>query len=203
MKLMKLEPGAYARAHVAAERMMAEARQERILQELQEDAKGMVPREWQQKVIDRLNDQTRRQILWVWETTGEVGKTWLTDYLDAAYCGKIYVTDGCGKHVDMRYMYNNEEFVVMDLARKSEDIVPYRLLEQFKNGRVYSTKYKPERKGNRRCKVLVLANFLPKVAVLSMDRWDIIRIGDDCELIEEDARTIKERQAREQEKGFF
>lgn len=167
-------PVGFARAAGAIGRAREAGRKKRRLKKNQEKMKNAQPREWQEEILDALNDQDERKILWCWEETGCVGKTWLANYLEAKF--GAYVVVG-GKWQDIACAYNGEEFVVFDLARCMAEMVPYGLMESFKNGRVFSPKYQSGFKGTSDCKLIVFANFEPDRSKLSADRWDVHHIA--------------------------
>lgn len=74
-------------------------------------------RPWQVTVVDDLKKQDNRKVMWVWESTGGVGKTWLAKYI-AANLGGYYIQNG--KNSDIAYAYNYEEYVVLDLTRSQQ-----------------------------------------------------------------------------------
>lgn len=83
-----------------------------------------------------------------------------------------------GKYHDIAYLYAYEKIVVFDYARDQQERFPYKLLEDFKNGHILSTKYEPERKLFPPAKVIVFTNFAPLLDKLSHDRWDIHDLAD-------------------------
>ncbi len=130
-------------------------------------------RGWQASVLASLAAQTSRTVTWVWEETGGVGKTWLADYLVDQE--EAFVVTG-GKWSDIAYAYNRQRVVVFDLARCQKEMVPYKVMEDFKNGRLFSPKYESVTMTFPSCHVMVLANYAPDKTQLSADRWDIHNI---------------------------
>jgi hypothetical protein len=128
---------------------------------------------WQEEVHEKLMEQDDRQILWVWDDQGNIGKTFFAKWLISSY-GALYITDG--KHTDHAYAWDGEDMVIFDLARTSKDFVPYKSIEHFKNGVMFSGKYESKTKVNKSCKVIVFANYPPDCSALSMDRWCIAEI---------------------------
>lgn len=132
--------------------------------------KTVVLRNWQKRCRDELLVQNDREVMWVWELTGNVGKSWLADYLEIRDNAFIC---GIAKKNDIACAYNREPIVVFDLCRSDKDFTNYTLLEAFKNGKIFSGKYKPVLKKFKSCKVVVFANFPPDEEKLSSDRWNI------------------------------
>lgn len=118
--------------------------------------------------------QDSRKVLWVWEATGSVGKSWLAKWLivnrDAFYIQN-------GKNADIAYAYSNEEYVVMDLTRSQENMLNYGMIESFKNGVFFSPKYNSTTKIFKPVKMVIFANWQPDKEKLSEDRWDIHHVA--------------------------
>ncbi len=129
---------------------------------------------WQQDCVDKLDAQCDRKITWYWDEDGNTGKSWLTDWL-AIKRGAFIVTGG--KFCDIAYAFNYQEVVVFDYARDQEDRFPYKLLEDFKNLRVFSSKYESIMKRAVSCHLIVFANFGPDRSKLSRDRWDVNKLN--------------------------
>ncbi len=126
---------------------------------------------FQRKIMSMLSAQTERQLLWVHDPDGNTGKTWLSKHL-LALGGCFRATNG--KTKDIAFAYEGEPTFVMDLSRSLEEYVNYDILEQVKNGLIFSGKYESKHKVFRTPKMLVLANFAPDKSKLSKDRWVIL-----------------------------
>ncbi len=148
-------------------------------------------KEWQKEVLHKLLDQTDRQVLWVWESIGNVGKTFLGQWLEAikgAYVCQL------GKKADLAYAYNYERIVVFDLTRSDKEFINYSTIESFKNGRIFSSKYESKMKKFNPCKVVIFSNFEPDYEKLSRDRYDVYRINEPKYRIETDFEGITQIQ---------
>lgn len=157
------------------------AKQQDSLRELYSSA---VLRPWQQAIMDVVNEEAcPRKIHWIWETTGNVGKSWMANYLGAMHGATILTS---GKKVDMAYIYAQKptKIVLFDLARTNEatddrkhylDGV-YSLAEDLKNGRVVSTKYESKTVFFRPPHVIFFANFEPDYTKWSQDRYFVTRL---------------------------
>lgn len=115
---------------------------------------------------------SKREVLWRWESTGNVGKSYFAMHFKP--CESFIITGG--KHADIHYAYQFEKYVFFDWARSNEGVFPYGLVEQFKNGYFLSTKYESIAKRFQIPHVIVFANFAPDVSQMSLDRWNIENI---------------------------
>lgn len=142
-------------------------------------SKDLELNKFQWEVFTRLSKQNNRQILWVCDKKGGAGKStltnWLIDEYNAFCCNS-------GKMADFAYAYQMEKIVVFDLPRTTvdsdgSDYTPYRILECLKDGRLFSSKYQSCLKRFESVKVVVFANFMPKLKAMTHDRWDILEVG--------------------------
>ena len=128
----------------------------------------VVLKSWQKKCIKQLDEQSEREILFVVDTTGNTGKTFLAKYL---YCNREAYYTNSTVYVDVIYGYNNEPLVIFDLVRDKIDFLNYGLLESFKNGIAFNRKYKVKVKIFKPCKVIVFMNEDPNFEKISADRY--------------------------------
>jgi len=132
--------------------------------------------DWQQTLIDFFEPEAdNRTVHWVYDHKGGNGKSDLTNWLLAHK--NAFLVDN-GKLADIAYAYDNQPIVVFDLARDTEDYCPYRAMEAFKNGRMFSSKYTSCLKQFKPPHVIVFANYRPDTSKLSEDRWDIIELDN-------------------------
>lgn len=122
-------------------------------------------------IMSELKKQTERGVLWVYDPIGGTGKTFLSKHLIAK--GDCFRCTN-GKTKDIAYAYHGEKTFIMDLSRSLEDHVNYDLIEQVKNGMLFSAKYESQTKMFEPPKMLILANFAPEMNKLSKDRWQIL-----------------------------
>lgn len=131
--------------------------------------KDFEPRPWQSKLLDRIKSvNSDREIIWVHESRGNVGKSRLAHHL----CCEFNAIELHGKVADMAYGYNDEPIVVFDLARTQEDCYKhvYNFAEKLKNGRFYSPKYESGMKIFEPPTVVFFTNFAPPTDAWSNDR---------------------------------
>lgn len=154
---------------------------------------------WQKDVIEKINNQNSRQILWVHETTGNVGKSELAKYLEVV---KNTFLISQGKRDDIAYAYKFQPIVAIDVTRTGKEFTNYSLIEAFKNGRLFSPKYHSRQLTFKYAKVVVFSNHPPKYIdekgelTLSEDRWDIYT----PKLTNEEKELIKKKQNKKEVK---
>lgn len=151
---------------------------------LREDFESSVLKPWQQALLDIVNETPNpRRIHWIWDQKGNVGKSWMANYLGALH-GACILT--AGKKVDMAYIYVQKpaSIVLFDLSRTQEATGErahyldgtYSLAEDLKNGRVVSTKYESKTIFFKPPHVIFFANFEPDRTKWSADRYNVIKL---------------------------
>jgi len=155
---------------------------------LVEEMKDAVLRPWQTQIVELVAAQDRRKVLWVFDEVGNVGKSFLADWFCAK--GPVFLVDG-GKKIDCAHAYNKQPLVIFDFPRNYKDLVQYNLIESFKNGIIFSGKYNSHVKRFKPAKVVVFANFPPKISELSKDRWQVFDFQN---------RSRKETEVQEERK---
>lgn len=135
------------------------------------DASKMRP--WQSKCVESLLQQDDREVLWVFDLEGNMGKTWLSKHL-LCHEGAMIVRNG--KCADIAYAFNFEQIIVFDFTRSIEQFINYQVIESFKDGLMFSPKYHSQTKVFKPCKVVCFANFKPDRSKLSKDRWNVITL---------------------------
>lgn len=139
------------------------------------------PMQWQLSLIRRIERYKpkgvwARKCYWYFETTGMSGKSVFTKHLELEYGA---FTVGGGKKNDVFYAYNGEPIIVLDLSRSTEHYVSYDMVEQFKNGACFSSKYESKNKRFPRPFIIIFANYKPtedELSKLSKDRWVVSEI---------------------------
>lgn len=153
--------------------------------------KDMVLNDIQRKIMEILdNTQNDRKIIWIVDEKGNSGKSYLANYLLANFKAIIFTNS---KSADIAFAYNMENIVIFDFARSLEEKINYKIIEDLKNGRLFSTKYTCKFKLFDSPKVIIMSNFIPDINKLSLDRWDVHRIADGrilrCSGLEDGARV--------------
>lgn len=128
---------------------------------------------WQKRAIKLILNQNDREILWIYDKVGNMGKTWLGMHMKLNY-------DACicrnGKSNDIAHMYDYEEIVLFDFTRNIKEYINYAILEQMKDGVIMASKYESKMKYCPDVKICVFANFMPDIEAMSIDRWNIYKL---------------------------
>ena len=151
-------------------------RQSNINEELKEEYENIIWKQWQEALLQYIDAETdKRKIRWMWETTGNTGKSYMTKYL--TLFKDAYVITG-GKKEDILYAYDGQPLIIFDLPRdfKKDKEYIYEVMEILKNGQYLSTKYQTMMKTFKIPKIIVMANFEPDYERLSKDRYDVINL---------------------------
>lgn len=143
-------------------------------------------RPFQDEIISYIeNEVNDREILWVCDN-GKTGKSKLADHLMSNYNVKVFAN---GKTADIAMAWNGEN-VVFDFSRSQQERINYGVLEDLKNGRIFSPKYQSCVKFFKPIHLIVFANFMPEVAKMTLDRWDIRTVSKDYKLINDDEECV-------------
>jgi len=151
------------------EKLANNAMQNQMKQELLYKYTTATPRPWQEALLKEIAfPPDDRTIIWYYDSIGNHGKTWLSKYLllkgEAAYFTG-------GKSADIAFAYKCEKIVIFDFSRTLEEHINYQIIEQVKNGLLFSSKYASTNKVAHHPWVICMANFKPNFSALSKDRW--------------------------------
>lgn len=111
-----------------------------------------------------------RKIIWIYGTKGGEGKTTFAKYIKSKGNCKYFNN---AKTADIAFAYRGERVVIFDICRSSSEAINYEIIEQVKNGLIFSSKYTSEDKLYETPHIIILANIPPNISKLSLDRWDI------------------------------
>ena len=133
---------------------------------------------WQVEIVNKLFKRpSRREIMWIYDPQGGLGKSYLTKYLH--YFHGAIVTGGKPsdmKHAVSRWKEITGQYPVMilfDVAR-SADITKnsYYAIQQMKNGMFFSGKYQSGMVATLSAPhIVIFANDLPDRKYFTFDRW--------------------------------
>lgn len=134
-------------------------------------------RPWQKKMLDVIEHcDSPRKIIWLIDPVGNNGKTFLSYYLrDMMQAMRVPNANSN----DFAFAYNYQKIVVFDYTRESKEHINYELLEDLKNGSIWSPKYYSAVKSWKyNVRVVCFSNFPPKYEALSHDRWYVLELKD-------------------------
>jgi hypothetical protein len=131
------------------------------------------PGGWQTEIMDLIQEKPDlRTIHWFWEDKGNVGKTSLCNYLVIKHGALMLTTSKSNDmyHMISKFPDKNKLFVV-DCPRSQH--INYEVIEQIKNGLVFSGKYNGIQLIFNCPHVIVFANIPPDKSTMSIDRWNV------------------------------
>jgi len=145
---------------------------------------------WQQYIIDDLVPKAEafkkgkidafdpRDLYWVYDKDTARGKSFLLKYIDwklkSMGCKVLTLTNAASK--DIAFAWNLEEVVLFDYTKSNDGHINYGIIEQLKNGRVFSPKWASGTKIAPQPYILCFANFIPKLSDVDDLRWTVIHL---------------------------
>lgn len=133
---------------------------------------------WQSEICDRVGSPADdRRIVFVVDSDGGKGKTWLQQYLYSRFPESVQLLQE-GKRDDIAHaLLTTRRIFLFNVARGGMQYFPYRLAEQLKDRMVFSPKYNSRMKlWRENVHVVVFANEEPDYEKMSEDRYDIYQI---------------------------
>lgn len=150
---------------------------------LLEKYNNVIWKDWQKLIIDIIETEPDdRKINWIWESNGNIGKSFLCKYLVLKY--DAIIADGKKDNIFNQiklWIDNHEEhempkLCIVDIPRYNKDHLNYGVLEQIKNGMIYSGKYEGGICLFEPPHVFIFSNNPPITECMSEDRWNIIEL---------------------------
>jgi len=158
-----------------------QTKQEIIKNRILDSYKDVIWKEWQQAVLETIEKKANsRTINWVYDPVGNTGKTFLRKYI--ALTKQCIICDGKKDNVlnQLKTKCIDEDMeismILMDVPRHNSEYINYGLLEQLKDGHVYSGKYEGGEIWLDAIHVIVFSNEMPDMSKFSHDRWNIISV---------------------------
>lgn len=154
----------------------------RFVREYVRDNKPLPPipdhalRDWQSGMVDLLDEvPDPRGIYFVVDTLGNTGKSFFCSYCEKNLLAVQIMK--CGKRDDMAFELDDSKLIyIVDVSRAAAPYLCYTLLEDIKDGRVFSPKYESCQKRMSIPHVVVMMNETPDMTKLSKDRYKIVNI---------------------------
>ncbi|CAK9134730.1 unnamed protein product [Ilex paraguariensis] len=132
---------------------------------------------WQKKLVQLMeNEPDRRTVHWYWSEAGGKGKSkmaaWLSDNMKA-----LVLNAEAAKRCNIYHAYNFERIVCFNISRSRKDIEHiYLIVEELKDGQIFSTNYELTPKKFNPPHVIIFANVPPQEEKMSSDRWHIVNV---------------------------
>ena len=152
---------------------------------------------WQSEILEIIKLKPHeRQIIWIFENNGKVGKSAFCKFLAIKYGGLM--VDGKGNDIMKAihgYKEENKEFpelIMVDVPRDSFNYFNYPAIEKVKNGHVFCGKYESQQLIFNNPHVLVFCNEPPDLTKWSKDRYYIKEINSsDLEIKNDNSKLLK------------
>lgn len=130
---------------------------------------------WRDKILAMLElPPDDRTIIWVYDTKGGSGKSYFARWLANNKGAWLMRAEGTNR--DMVHSYRPEcTICIVDIPRECEKI-PYGFFECVKDGAMHSTKYSTKMMSFDPPHLLVFANVVPNVDLISKDRLKIFSV---------------------------
>ncbi|AUM61736.1 Rep [uncultured virus] len=142
-------------------------------------------KEWHREFFQMVTPSNRK-VDWIFDKKGNTGKSWLCKWLMFREEKDWYVVKGMKSAKDFATIMEaaighwgkNRGNLAFDLPRSNEEYDSiYTCLEMARDGMVTTSKYMGKTIGFRIDRVVVFANFGPKMKKMSMDRWRLWEIS--------------------------
>lgn len=177
----QIDPEAYVKNHFQLIKIVEMNRQQDLVEQIPIKVTSVTllfP--WQKAIVSRLISQTSREILFVVDVRGNLGKTYLGLWMELNL--RAWRCSG-GKATDLMYARKNirSNYSVFDLSRSfNPDHIPWRFWEDLKNGQYTSTKYSSQTVVCGIQKIVIFMNQMPATRdKISDDRVHIIELDYD------------------------
>lgn len=134
--------------------------------------------EWQKKCFEFLRQKADcRSIYWIYERTGNTGKSSFAKYMAWHYNTLICQKGKYGDIMNMAFNCKSLKNVIFDIPRSSMSNVSYNAIESIKGGTIINTKYETGQKIIGNVNIVIFSNFPPNLEELSADRWKVYTIS--------------------------
>jgi len=137
--------------------------------------------QWQTDLLQELAQEPHdRTIVWYCDEPGGSGKTALSKYILATVPSCLFFSGGNFRDISHAVIKSSYDptVIIMNLPRSSEGKISYGAIESMKDGLIQSGKYEGGTRMYKPPHVIIMANFMPELSQLSLDRWQIRHIAD-------------------------
>lgn len=135
------------------------------------------------QVMDIIHEEPdHRTIHWIYSEEGSVGKTSTAAFIERNYEGVCIANGKAGdikNHVIKHLENDNLDVMIVTIPRSAQDYTGglYGVLEEIKDGLIYSGKYEGGFKNIEHPHVIVMCNFEPDYYKMSEDRWNVVKVS--------------------------
>jgi hypothetical protein len=132
---------------------------------------------YQKEILSRIsNKPNKRKIYWYYDINGNIGKSFLAKYICLSYKGVIIADgkkDNIFNQINKSINEDNEEpeIIILDIPRYNMCCINYGVIEQIKNGFIYSGKYEGGKCFFKIPHIIIFANEEPDYEKWSKDRY--------------------------------
>lgn len=167
------DPGMIVKYNKGLKQLIEMKEDDDSLELVKEELKDIKLHKWQEEIVNILKGKPDKdKIMWYYGEPG-LGKSTLKKWI-LANMEKVTFLDLEGDARDCIYAWKGEKIIIFDIPLSSNmDTLNYKLLEDLKNGVVFSHKYESRSKVYPKPHILVLANNPPCIGALSAYKWDI------------------------------
>ena len=139
--------------------------------------------DWQKTVEDWTTQVDDRSIKVIYDTWGNAGKSVFSEYLE--YIGRAFELPPMRAMEDIMqfcFSFPAQKVYLIDMPRgmKKDKLGEfYAGLECLKNGVCYDKRYAGKKRRFDRPQIIVFTNCIPKLELMTKDRWEIFSMGQD------------------------
>lgn len=181
LKLYVMKKDSTYRLGPWSDKDVARTEDEKINVQLKAEYKDVVWKPFQARILDSIAGPiNRRTINWLFHPQGNIGKTWLSNYLNIFYDYPVMTYSDSKRIIYLVTKTPRSRCYIFDLTKaKPKDIGNqdlYCAMEQIKNGIIFNTFQSPCQFRMMPPHIWVFANVAPQIGMLSVDRWCVYHI---------------------------
>lgn len=150
---------------------------------IEDEYKNVNWKPWQMNVLDILKSKPNNRTIHVFvDPIGNVGKSYLCKYIAITF-HDVIICDGKKDNIFNQVKTTMDSCIVpriilLDVPRSNRDFINYGVIEQLKNGLIYSGKYEGGKCIFPIPHVLIFTNEIVDLNKMSRDRWIIHNIKE-------------------------
>lgn len=147
---------------------------------------------WQEKIYKKIMNSmgNDRKIIWIWESKGNIGKSFLIKYILYKHRDIATLTGGKTKDIAHQMVTFKADkgwsprIVFGNMTRDEFSHINYNAMEKLKDGAFPSGKYESSLYLAAPSLIVICANAPPDTEKVTSDRWDIIDLNEKKEEID-------------------